>query len=90
MNSAQRQSLKLTVMVVLGLAFAFSAFTVARSQSTAADVKGPFMLAGGDRTMVWRIDQSTGKVSYCTRDTASTDQKYLETYSPYCSGWSPQ
>jgi hypothetical protein len=90
MNLAQRQSLKLIVMVALGLAFAFSAFTVARSQSTAADVKGPFMLAGGDRTMVWRIDQATGKVSFCTRDTSSTDQKYLQGYTPFCSNWSPQ
>jgi hypothetical protein len=83
----ERQSLKLILMIVLGLAFAFSAFTVARSQTN--DVRGPFMLAGGDRTMIWRIDQATGKVSFCTRDTASTDSKYLATYSPYCSNWSP-
>jgi hypothetical protein len=89
MSLAERQSLKLILMIVLGLAFAFSVFTVARSQS-GNDVRGPYMLAGGDRTMIWRIDQATGKVSFCTRDTVSTDKQYLATYQPYCSGWSSQ
>ena len=83
-----RQTL-LTILCVVGLAFVFSTvWSQAQSQDAAAKRRGPFMLAAGDKLMVWRIDQSTGDVSYCMRDTQSTDYKYILTRAPYCSAWS--
>lgn len=73
--------------VSLGLAFAFSLFDKAFSQ-TEIPTRGPYMLAAGDKMMVWRIDQTTGKVSYCMRDSVSMDPQFLRTRAPYCSAWS--
>jgi hypothetical protein len=49
---------------------------------------GPYMIAGGDRNMIWRINQSTGQVSYCLRDTNSADPNLIATRAPFCSAWS--
>lgn len=87
MTFAKRQTLMMILMITLGLAFAFSVFTAARSQ-TATTPRGPFMIAGGDKMMVWRIDQSTGMISYCMRDSVSTDPKFITQRAPYCSAWS--
>lgn len=84
--SVKRQSLLMTVMVVLGLVFAVSFFSNAFSQSDAAP-RGPFMIAGGDKMMVWRIDQATGLISYCQRDTISMDPQFIKTRPPICSAW---
>lgn len=88
MTFTKRQSLMLITMIALGLAFAFLVFTKAQSQNAELVSRGPYMLAGGDRTMIWRIDQGTGQVSFCTRDTNSQDRTYLPSYSPFCSAWS--
>lgn len=73
--------------VILGLALAFLLFGTAFSQTEVA-LRGPYMIAGGDKMMVWRVDQATGRVSYCMRDSVSTDPQYLRTRAPYCSAWS--
>ena len=83
----KRQALMMITMITLGLVFAFSVFTVARSQTTATP-RGPYMIAGGDKMMVWRVDQSTGMISYCMRDSVSTDPKFITQRAPYCSAWS--
>lgn len=88
MQIARRQTLMMIVMIALGLAFAFSVFTVAQSQTAQATPRGPYMIAGGDRMMVWRVDQSTGMVSYCLRDSVSSDPKFILQRAPYCSAWS--
>jgi hypothetical protein len=49
--------------------------------------RGPFGISASDQ-MVWRIDQASGRVSYCIRDTSSMDPKYIATRAPYCSAWS--
>ena len=49
--------------------------------------KGPFMIAGGNQAMIWRIDQSTGLVSYCIRDIVSNDPALLKQRPPICSAW---
>lgn len=86
--SGKRQSVLMIVMVVLGLAFAASFFSSAFSQSEAVETRGPYMIAGGDKMMVWRIDQATGRVSYCQRDTVSMDAQFIRTRPPACSAWS--
>jgi hypothetical protein len=86
-----RQTL-LMIVIATGLAFLFSGFlNKAQSQTATPETRGPYMLAAGDRFMVWRIDQATGKVSYCQRDQAqSTDPKYVASRRPFCSGWSAE
>ncbi len=49
--------------------------------------RGPFTLARGDDNFVWRIDQATGLMSYCYRDTSSLDRALIKQRPPYCSGW---
>ncbi len=87
MTLKQRQSLMMIMMMItLGLVLAVSVFTVAQSQN-AITTRGPYMIAGGDKMMVWRIDQSTGAISYCMRDSVSTDPKFITQRAPYCSTW---
>lgn len=85
-----------TVLSVLAIfAFAFvtlfvsSVYNTAQSQQAAA-VRGPFAIApaGNDQLSVWRIDQATGRVSFCVRNTQSQDPQLLATRAPFCSGWS--
>lgn len=84
--NATRQTLLLVVMA-FGLALAFSFFNTAFSQSDAT--RGPYMIAAGyDRTMVWRVDQATGRVSYCRIDNQSLDPKFIAGRPPFCSAWS--
>lgn len=49
--------------------------------------RGPFMIARGDDNFVWRIDQATGLMSYCYRDTTSLDRTLIKQRPPYCSAW---
>ncbi|MDB5478580.1 MAG: hypothetical protein JWM96_1075 [Alphaproteobacteria bacterium] len=88
--SFKRQTLLLVMMIATGLAFAVSIFTVAYSQ-TAAPPRGPYMIAaaGDDRNTIWRIDQSTGRVSYCMRNITSMDAQLIASRPPFCSAWSP-
>lgn len=52
--------------------------------------RGPFMIApaGDDRNAVWRVDQSTGRVSYCVRNINSVDPQLIASRAPFCSAWS--
>lgn len=68
------------------LLFAYAVFNTAQSQQVAA-TRGPYMIAAGDKMMVWRIDQASGRISYCMRDTQSMDPKFIATRAPYCSAW---
>ena len=86
--AAKRQSLMLTI-AALGLVLAFCYMGNAFSQVAAAVTRGPYMIAGSyDKMMIWRVDQVTGKVSYCRIDSISTDPKFMATRGPYCSAWS--
>jgi hypothetical protein len=61
----------------------------ALAQTAPNPYPGPFMIAGGGAQLVWRIDQSTGAVSYCVRDTASVSRRAIrdDDLAPYCSAW---
>lgn len=83
-----------SVLAITAIAFAalltFSYINTAQSQQAPTPPRGPFMLAtaGDDRLAVWRIDQASGRVSYCVRDTQSQDAKFIATRAPFCSAWS--
>jgi hypothetical protein len=56
-------------------------------QNTEATPRGPFSISSGSQNTVWRIDQSTGLVSYCIRDTVSNDPALIRSRPPICSAW---
>ncbi|NBX67280.1 MAG: hypothetical protein EBQ96_09835 [Proteobacteria bacterium] len=69
--------------LVLAIAIVFASFNTAESQSRGAG----FMMASGAAAFGWRINTSTGAVSYCLRRSDSTDPGYLAENPPVCSGW---
>lgn len=71
--------------VLIAAALYFGGNTQAISQNNGP--RGPYMIARGDDNYAWRIDQATGMVSFCIRDTQSTDRKFIKQRGPYCSAW---
>ncbi len=55
---------------------------------TAPVLSGPYAIAAGEMNTVWRIDQSSGRVSICQYQITSNNPKDLATRKPACSGWS--
>lgn len=55
---------------------------------TTVVTNGPYMIAAGEMNTVWRIDQSTGRVSICQYQVTSNNPKDLAERKPFCSGWS--
>ena len=78
------------LIMAAALTFTIAALTSAIlfSQPAVSQGRGPFALSGGNGPIVWRIDQSTGQVSYCYRGTPSEDMKQMKARPPYCSAWS--
>jgi hypothetical protein len=73
----------------LFLVFAFILLTApVFAQQNTETPRGPFGIASGSQNTVWRIDQSTGMVSYCIRDTISNDPALIRSRPPICSAWS--
>jgi hypothetical protein len=59
-----------------------------QQQNAEQQPRGPFGIASGSQNTVWRIDQATGMVSYCMRDTISNDPGLVRSRAPICSAWS--
>lgn len=79
------------LLIVFLLAVSTGA-AVAQMNTLTADTpaivpRGPYMIAGGNQTTIWRIDQTTGMVSYCIRDTVSNDPGLISQRPPLCSAW---
>lgn len=74
--------------VVLSLAILFAAYSPAESQQGRAD---GYMIASSGTTgqFVWRVNTTTGAVSYCVRRDNSTDESFIASRPPYCSAGSP-
>lgn len=69
--------------IVLAAAIVFASFNAAESQGRGAG----FMMASGSAAYGWRINTTTGAVSYCVRRTDSTDPVYLSENAPTCSAF---
>ncbi|MBU6235148.1 MAG: hypothetical protein KGQ41_04830 [Alphaproteobacteria bacterium] len=69
--------------VVLAAAIVFASFNTAQSQARGAG----FMMASGAPSHAWRVNTSTGAVSYCIRKSDSPDPKYMASNPPICSAW---
>lgn len=74
--------------VLLTLAIVFASLTPAESQQRRAD---GYMIAssGTSGQFVWRVNTTTGAVSYCIRRDNSTDQAFIAKRPPYCSASTP-
>lgn len=62
-------------------------FTAHAQDASVQTPRGPYMITSGSQNMVWRVDQTTGLVSYCIRDTVSTDPGLVRQRQPICSAW---
>lgn len=71
--------------LVLALAIVFASFNSAESQGRGAG----FMMAAGSTGYGWRVNTTTGAVSYCVRRSDSIDPVYLERTPPICSAFTP-
>lgn len=71
--------------LVIASALVFAALTPAVSQGRGAG----FMMASGSAAYAWRVNTTTGAVSYCVRRSDSSDPQYITNNPPVCSGWSP-
>jgi hypothetical protein len=71
--------------LVLAIAIVFAALSPAESQRRADG----FMVASDGRALVWRVNTTTGAVSYCVRRSDSNDPGYVSEQTPTCSRFSP-
>lgn len=46
---------------------------------------GGYMVASDGKAFVWRVNTSTGALSYCARRADSLDPVFLRNNPPYCS-----
>lgn len=67
--------------LVIALAIVFASFNSAESQGRGA----AFMMAAGTASHAWRINTTTGAVSYCIRRSDTPDPNFLAKNAPVCS-----
>lgn len=67
--------------VLLTAAIVIAALSPAESQRRADG----YMIASDGRALVWRVNTTTGAVSYCTRRSDSVDPGYVSEQTPTCS-----
>ncbi len=66
---------------MIASAIVFASLNTAESQSRGAG----FMVASAGSQYVWRVNTTTGAVSYCARRDNSVDPAIVSNRSPYCS-----
>ena len=75
---------------VIGCAVIAVAILIASFSSPATSQgRGGYMVASDGRSFVWRVNTSTGEVSYCARRDDSLDASYMQSRPPFCSAQSP-
>lgn len=67
--------------IILGVAIVASSFSPATSQGRGAS----YMVASDGNQFVWRVNVSTGAVSYCVRKDNSVDESFISKRPPFCS-----
>lgn len=73
-------------LALVAAAVAFSSLSPVMGQSRSAPL---FQISSESDLFVWRIDQTTGEVSFCTRSNDSRSPSVVSSSAPTCSGWSP-
>jgi hypothetical protein len=51
--------------------------------------RGGYMVASDGKAFVWRVNTSTGEISYCARNNDSISESYVKQTTPYCSNQTP-
>lgn len=70
--------------LVLAMAIVVAVLSPAESQRRADG----FMVASDGRALVWRVNTTTGAVSYCVRRSDSNDPGFVGEQTPICSKFS--
>lgn len=66
---------------ILAVAVVVAAYSPVQSQGRGSG----FMIASSGGQFVWRVNTSTGQVSYCLRKDNSVDPGFIAKRSPICS-----
>jgi hypothetical protein len=78
------QKTALISSIIVAIAIVTASFSPATSQGRGSS----FMIASSGGSFVWRVNVSTGAVSYCVRRDDSTDEKFVAKRAPFCSAQS--
>lgn len=70
--------------LIIALAIVVAAVTPAESQRRADG----FMVASDGRAYVWRVNTTTGAISYCTRESDTVSGGFVTSQTPVCSRFS--
>ncbi|MCB9978744.1 MAG: hypothetical protein H6862_03950 [Rhodospirillales bacterium] len=73
-------------LALIAAAIVFSGFSPVMGQSRGGD---SFQISSESDLFVWRVNQATGEVSFCTRNNDSRSSSLVSSSSPFCSGSSP-
>ena len=68
-------------VIIMAVSIIVSSFAPAVSQGRGAS----YMIASDGGQFMWRVNVSTGAVSYCIRRDNSTDESFIAQRPPYCS-----
>ncbi len=71
--------------LVLSFSLIYASLNPAESQRASAG----YMVASDGGQFVWRVNTSTGELSYCVRRDNSTDKQFIATRPPFCSASTP-
>lgn len=73
-------------LALIAAAIVFSGFSPVMGQAQGGD---SFQISSESDLFVWRVNQSTGEVSFCTRNNDSRSTSMVSSSVPFCSGASP-
>lgn len=69
---------------VLAIAIVVASLSPVIAQSARS---GGYMVAAGSGAFVWRVNTSTGTLSYCVRPNDLVSRDGIRSQSPFCSGF---
>ena len=81
MKNLNWQKTLIVMSLILGISIVVASFSPAISQGRPSG----YMIAGDGGQFVWRVNTSTGAVSYCVRRDNSVDEKFIAKRPPFCS-----
>ena len=75
---------------VLGCMIIAIAILVGSFSNTATSQgRSGFMIASDGKAFVWRVNTTTGEVSYCARSNDTISSSFIKSTTPYCSQQTP-
>lgn len=71
--------------LILSFAILLASFNSAESQQQQRRPVSYMIASSGNSSFVWRVNTSTGGVSYCVRLNSSTSEDFVARQRPFCS-----